>query len=161
VFYLGLFLAILFNYFVTLYMGAILAFVSEIGIRLFDKIGFEVHLVRLLYFTIFDVDLHERHHYPPLLSDPALVIDLLFLIVIVLPLFYQSLRYLTHSVIQGPYKSHWNALLAPFAIIPCFFFSDWDILFLSVIVLLQNVWVAWRQVDGCEDEFSWMQYFRD
>jgi hypothetical protein len=161
VFYLGLFGAILFNYILTLYMGAFMAFASELGIRLFDKLGFEVHFVRLLYSTIFDVDLHERHHYPPLLSDPALVLDILALIAIILPLFVLSLRYLTHQVQEGPYRSRWNALLAPIAVVPCFFFRDWDILFLSVLVLLQNLWVTWRQVDGGDDEYTWMQYHRE
>ena len=138
-----------------------MAYSSELGIKVFDKIGVEVHFIRLLYFTIFDVDLHDRHHYPPLLSDPALVMDLLFLLVIIMPLFALFLRYLTHPVLSGPYKSRWNALLAPVGAIPFFFFRDWDILFMSILVCMANMWVAWRQIDAGDDEFTWMQYYRD
>lgn len=173
VFYIGLFFALLFNYVLTLYMGSMLvskfkeansilqAYAFDTGIRLFDKIGFEVHFIRLLYYTAFDVDLHERHHYPPLLSDFALVLDLFFLFLIILPLFILSLRYLSAPATSGPYKSKWNALLAPLAVIPLFFFSDWDILFMSILVLLMNLWVAWKQLDGGDDDYSWMQFFRD
>lgn len=95
VFYVGLFFAVLFNYVLTLYMGRAISYSSEMSIRFFDKLGFEVHFVRLLYNTIFDVDLHERHHYPGLFTDLSLVLDLVFLLAIILPLFVLSLRYLT------------------------------------------------------------------
>ena len=62
---------------------------------MFDKLGVEVHFIRLLYNTIFDVDLHERHHYPGLFTDLALVLDLVFLLLIIIPMFVLSLRYLT------------------------------------------------------------------
>lgn len=94
-FYLGLFFALLFNYFLTLYMGNMIAYVSEKGVKVFDKLGFEVHFIRLLYNTIFDMDLHERHHYPSIFSDWSLILDLVFLIGIVFPLFFFSIRYLT------------------------------------------------------------------
>lgn len=98
VFYLGLFFAILFNYILTLYMGALMAYGSELAIRLFDKIGVEVHFIRLIYNTVFDVDLHERFHYPSPFTDLSLVLDLVFLLIIILPLFVMSMRYLTYPV---------------------------------------------------------------
>jgi hypothetical protein len=146
-------------------MGRVLSYFSELGIRLFDKIGFEVHFIRLLYFTVFDVDLHERHHYPSLFasSDLSLALDLLFLLGIILPLFFLSVRYLTSSVIRGPYESKWNALLAPLGVVPLFFFRDWDICFMSVLVCTLNMWVAWKQLDGSaeEDAYTWSQYYRE
>ena len=78
---------------------------AELSIRLFDKIGVEVHFVRLLYQTIFDVDLHERYHYPAVWNDWALFKDLIFLLGIIVPLFILSLRYLTHPILEGPYLS--------------------------------------------------------
>lgn len=76
----------------------------ELGIKTFDRLGFEVHFIRLLYFTVFDVDLHDRHHYPHIMQDPSLIIDLLFLVLIILPLFVLSLRYLAQPMTWGPYK---------------------------------------------------------
>ena len=61
----------------------------------------------------------------------------------------------------GPYKAKQNALLAPLGVIPLFFFADWDICFMSAQVFLMNLWVSWKQMDAGDDEFSWMQYFRD
>jgi hypothetical protein len=144
-----------------LYMGGMMASVFEFGIRTMDKMGLEVHLVRLLYLTVFDVDLRERSSYPAVLSDPSMAIDLGFLLFIIMPQFICALRYLAQPMTWGPYKSKYNALLAPLAVIPLFFFSDWDICFLSVQVLAMNLWVSWRQMDAGDDEFSWMQYFRD
>lgn len=55
----------------------------------------------------------------------------------------------------------WNALLAPLAAIPLFFFRDYDVLILSVMVLMLNLWVAWVQLDGADDEYTWAQYYKD
>lgn len=117
-------------------MGAVIAYAMDYFIKLADTIGFEVHFIRLLYFTVFDVDLHDRHHYESLYS-PDLLLDLSFLLFIIIPLFVLALRYLTHpQATIGPFKSKWNALLAPLGVIPLFFFKDWDILFLSILVLV-------------------------
>ena len=137
-------------------MGALLARAMDTFIKVADAIGFEVHFIRLLYFTVFDVDLHDRHHYEGLYSFD-LILDLSFLIFIVIPLFILTLRYLTHPQASlGPYKSKWNALLAPLGVLPLFFFKDWDVLFLSVLVLLMNLWVAWKQLDGGDEDYNWM-----
>jgi hypothetical protein len=85
----------MFNYFLKLYMGGMMASVFEFGIRSMDKLGLEVHLIRLLYLTVFDVDLRERSQYPPILSDPSMAIDLGFLLFIIFPLFVWAMRYLT------------------------------------------------------------------
>lgn len=90
VFYLGLFFSLLFNYFLTLYMGQVLAWISDLTIKLLDKVGIEVHFIRLIYFTVFDVDLHERFHYPSPWNDWSLFIDLVFLLAIIMPLFVLS-----------------------------------------------------------------------
>ena len=103
VFYLGAFFAMLFNYLLTLYLGQLLAVLSEWSIRAFDRIGLEVHFIRLIYATVFDVDLHERYHYPSPWNDWSLFLDLIFLVAIIIPLFVLSVRYLTHPVIDGPY----------------------------------------------------------
>ena len=134
---------------------------SEMSIRMFDKIGIEVHFIRLIYYTVFDVDLHERYHYSSPFSDYSLMLDLFFLIAIIIPLFILCLRYLTYPVTAGPYLNRYNALLAPLGVIPIFFFRDWDILFMSVLVLLINLWVAWKQLDGGIDEYTWMQFYKD
>ena len=105
-------------------------------IKLFDKLGLEVHFIRLLYYTIFAVDLHERFHYPNPFNDWSLFVDLLFLLAIIAPLFILSMQYLTHPVTDGPYRMKWNTLLAPIGVIPLFFFTDFDILIMSVIVLI-------------------------
>jgi hypothetical protein len=154
VFYLGAFFAILFNYLLTLYLGQLLAVLSEWSIRGFDRIGVEVHFIRLIYSTVFDVDLHERYHYPSPWNDWSLFLDLIFLVAIIMPLFLLSVRYLTHPVIDGPYTNRINALVAPIGLIPIFFFTDYDILFMSLLVCTQNFWVAWRQLDG-DDSYSW------
>jgi hypothetical protein len=161
VFYLGLFFAILFNYILTLYMGALMAYGSELAIRLFDKIGVEVHFIRLIYNTVFDVDLHERFHYQSPFTNLSLVLDLVFLLIIILPLFVMSMRYLTYPVYEGPYQSKWNALIAPLGVLPAFFFTDMDILYLSILVTAQNLWVAWKQLDGGDDVYTWAQFYRD
>lgn len=124
-------------------------------IKLFDKVGIEIHFIRLLYLTIFDVDLHERHHYPHIFEDFSLLLDLLFLIAIITPLFIMSLRYLTYPPIQGPYKSKLNALLAPIGVLPIFLFRDYDILFMGILVTVANLLIAWNQLDG-DDDFTWM-----
>ena len=103
VFYLGAFFAMLFNYLLTLYLGQLLAVLSEWSIRAFDRVGLEVHFIRLIYATVFDVDLHERYHYPSPWNDWSLFLDLIFLVAIIIPLFVLSVRYLTHPVIDGPY----------------------------------------------------------
>jgi hypothetical protein len=130
-------------------------------IRLFDKLGVEVHFIRLVYFTVFDIDLHERYHYPSIFADPALILDLVFLIGIILPLFGLSVRYYTWDVTQGPYKPKWNVLFAPLGIIVFFFYRDPDVLFMAILVSMANFWVAWRQMDGNDEDYSWMQYYRD
>ena len=131
VFYVGVFLSLLFNYFLKLYIGNMMATVFEFGIRTADRMGLEVHLIRLLYFTLFDVDLRDKNAYPPIFSDPAMAIDLAFLIFIIFPLFVCSLKYLTQPMTQGPFKAKSNALLAPLGVLPVIFFSDWDICFMS------------------------------
>jgi len=161
VFYLGVFFALLFNYLLTLYLGQLLAVAAEFSIRGFDRIGIEVHFVRLLYQTVFDVDLHERYHYPAVWNDWALFRDLIFLLGIIFPLLVLSVKYLTHPILDGPYQHRINALVAPLGLIPMFFFTDWDILFLIVLVTVQNFWVAWRQLDSADDNYSWMQYYSD
>jgi hypothetical protein len=113
-------------------------------IKVFDRLGLEVHFIRLLYYTIFAVDLHERFHYPNPFNDLSLFLDLLFLIVIIAPLFILSIQYLTHPVTDGPYRVKWNTLLAPIGIIPVFFFTDFDILYMTIVVFIQNMWVAWK-----------------
>jgi hypothetical protein len=115
----------------------------------------------LIYFTVFDVDLHERFHYPSPFNDWSLFFDLVSLIFIILPLFVLSVQYLTSPVIDGPYRVKWNTLLAPIGAIPVFFFTDFDILYMTIVVLIQNLWVAWKQLDGNDDEYTWMQYYRD
>jgi hypothetical protein len=42
-----------------------------------------------------------------------------------------------------------------------FFYTDNDILFMSTLVGIQNFWVAWRQLDAADDNYSWMQYYSD
>jgi len=37
-----------------------------------------------------------------------------------------------------------NAFVAPFAAIPIFFFENYDILILGILVCLSNLWVAWK-----------------
>jgi len=54
VFYIGLFFSILFNYLYTVYLGRLVEILSEVVIRSFDKVGFEIHFIRLVYFAIFD-----------------------------------------------------------------------------------------------------------
>jgi len=78
----------------------------------------------LIYFTVFDVDLHERFHYPSPWNDWSLFTDLIFLLFFVFPLFVLGLRYLTHPVTEGPYMPRWSAILAPIGCIPLFFYTD-------------------------------------
>lgn len=54
VFYIGLFFSIMFNYVYTVYLGRVVEIASEAIIRAFDKVGFEIHFIRLIYFAIFD-----------------------------------------------------------------------------------------------------------
>ncbi len=71
-------------------MGQILAWVSDLTIKVLDRVGIEVHFIRLIYYTVFDVDLHERFHYPSPWNDWSLFIDLIFLLGIIAPLFVLS-----------------------------------------------------------------------
>lgn len=52
-----------------------------------------------------------------------------------------------------------NALLAPIATIPIFFFQNYNILILAILVLLTNLWVAWKQLDN--DDYSWSTYYKE
>lgn len=62
---------------------------------------------------------------------------------------------------MGPYKSKWNALLAPIGALPLFFFRDWDIMLMSLLVFVQNLWAAWCQIDTANDDYTWATYYKD
>lgn len=38
-------------------------------------------------------------------------------------------------------------MVVPFALIPIFCFTNWDIVIMSVIVFLQNGYIAWYCID--------------
>lgn len=121
---------------------------SEFAIKTCDKLGIEVHFIRLVYYTIFDVDMHSStlnalavlRDYNKLIP---LMLDLIFLIAIAFPLFVMSLRYLT-STASEPYLCKWNSLVAPAAVIPMFFSTNLDILILCGLTGVMNAWVAWK-----------------
>ena len=126
-----------------------------------DKVGVEVHFIRLVYFTIFDQSLAESNQYFGFGESwywLALFIDTFHLLLIVLPLFVLSVKYYTASAVK-PYTSGANALLAPIAVITLFFFQNYDILWMAIMVLTTNLWVSWKQMDS--DEYSWASYYRD
>ena len=102
------------------------------------------------------MDIHEKFKYN--IFDLYLILDVLYLAVIIIPLFGLSLKYLTASSLE-PYTNKYNSLLAPIALIPMFFFSNYDILFLSILVFIMNLYVAWRQID--DDEYNWASYYSD
>ena len=70
--------------------------------------------------------------------------------VCILPLFILAMRYLTAPILPM-YSSKLNPLLTPLAIIPFFFFNDYDILFMSIAVFLVNLVIVWRMLDRDED----------
>ena len=70
-----------------------------------DKIGVEVHFIRLVYFTIFDQSIAESNQYFGFGESwywQALFIDTFHLLLIILPLFVLSVKYFTASAVK-PY----------------------------------------------------------
>ncbi|CDW75090.1 UNKNOWN [Stylonychia lemnae] len=158
VFFLGLTLAVLFNYVYVCYLGGLVNSICEIMIKLFDKLGFEVHFVRLIYFTIFDQSSTDLSDTQKQQFYQSLMIDHFHLLFIIIPMYVISLQYLTASALEH-YNKKANAFIAPFAAIPIFFFQNYDILIIAILVLCCNLWVAWKQLDT--DEYTWATYYRD
>jgi hypothetical protein len=73
-------------------------------------------------------------------------------------MFIISLKYSTASATE-PYTHRINALVAPVAAIPLFFFQNYDILMMGILVLITNLWVSWKQLDT--DDYSWSTYYRE
>lgn len=103
VFYIGLFFAVLFNYVYTMYLARLTEFICEGTVKIFDKIGFEVHFVRLIYYTIFDQSTQDPLNQSATVFYQSLLIDHFHLLVIIIPMFILSIKYLTASSIE-PYQ---------------------------------------------------------
>jgi len=161
IFVLGLFMALLFNYTYTIHLEPFFRVLSEMWIKFFDRLGFEVHFIRLVYLTIFQTKyLNESTFDPPELKgymNRDTILDHLFLGLIILPLFLLALRYLTAPG-HVMYESNLNCLFTPAAVLTFFFFTNWDILYMGVLVGLLNLLVTWRMLDP--DDTSWMDYYR-
>ena len=93
-----------------------------------------------------------------LIIDSSLILDLAFLILLIMPLLILSLKYLTYHPFHS-YDSKLNALLGPIFVLPMFFFSNYDILYMSLLVGPMNIYVAYRQLES--DESSFYEFYKE
>lgn len=119
-------------------------------IKSVDGLGYEIHFVRLIYLAIFDTSYFEL----PNQKDYAFWfwVDHIEIIIVVLPLFMLGLRFIT-SPMDYPYSSKLNSLLGPCGVVPLFIYSSIDVLCLSVLVMLMNLYVTSYLMD--KDDYSW------
>ena len=69
------------------------------------------------------------------------------------PLFLISLRYWTAPVYIC-YNSKLSSFMAPFAAIPFFYCSHWDLKILSIIVFMMNFSAFWYHMDPTTNLFA-------
>ena len=65
---------------------------------------------------------------------------------IIVPMFIAA-EYFYTAPFKRRYKSRFQILIAPIAIIPLFFFTNYDVAILSAFVLLLYVYIAGRTLD--------------
>jgi len=112
-----------------------------------DKLGFDLHFVRFLYWTLLDqsskpVDIQKDHQ--SVLWD----LMLMFLILIMYAL---AMHFLLAPIDQF-YDSRWQSLLAPLSLIPIFSFFNYDVLFMGIHTLLLNAYAAYYVMDPTANE---------
>lgn len=78
--------------------------------------------------------------------DYDTVYDVCYLIFIICPLFVLALRFWTAPVYLN-YNLRINSFLVPTCFPVVFLATDWDIVFLALLVIFMNVYVFWYHVD--------------
>jgi len=76
-----------------------------------------------------------------------LISDHVNLILFILPLFFLALRYAT-APMNEPFLSRVNTLAAPIAVIAIFTFTNYDILYMAVVVLIANMFISYKLLDS-------------
>ena len=77
-------------------------------------------------------------------------LDAALLMFVITPLFLAAMHFYT-APFKRRYTNKLQILIVPLAFIPYFFFTNVDICILSTIVLLQNGYITWYQID--QEEF--------
>lgn len=119
-------------------------------IRFADKVGLEMHFVRLIYWTIYDnsgnleVAKIERQTFKQ--TFEALGNDL-YLLPIMLVLYAVAMHFYTAPINQL-YKPVLQASLAPIALFPLFFFTNWDIMIMSFHLTVLLAYTCYYLVDN-------------
>jgi hypothetical protein len=74
------------------------------------------------------------------------IIDCLFFVLIIVPLYIIALRFWTAPAYLN-YKNKINAWVAPIAVPVIFLATHWDIIFLAILVIWMNFYVFWYHID--------------
>ena len=135
--------------------------VTTYSIQLMDKAGFEAHFVRFVHMTLFDQDgvADQKSAHTIAQIFEIVSVDAFLLLTIILPLFIAAMHYYT-----APYKYYYasrvQTLALPLAIVPFFFFQNWDVAILSGFVLILNGYITWQIIDreefGGEEKYDFM-----
>lgn len=76
-------------------------------------------------------------------------LDAAMMLFIIMPMFLFGMHFYT-APYNRRYRNRRQILTVPLALIPFFFFTNIDIAIMSGIVLLQNGYIAWYQIDQNE-----------
>ena len=154
-----IFSAILLNYIYTTLLHDFTVGATTALIIMLDKAGFEAHFIRFIHMTMFAQDgiseqeqLHTVSQLFEIVSyDP-------FLLALILMLFLATMHFFT-APMRRRYTHKFQLLIGPLAFIPCFMWSNIDVLILSIFLLIQFGYIAWFMID--QEEFGAMNYAED
>lgn len=141
---LFLFASVVLNFVYTTMLHDVVVQTTTYAIQFMDAAGFDAHFIRFVHMTMFeqdgvssDQDVHSVTQLFDLVS-----LDLAMLALIILPMFLFAMHFYT-APFRKRYRNKRQILIVPLALVPPFFFTNIDILILSIIVLLQNGYIAW------------------
>lgn len=138
--YMSLFFSLAFNYLYHFYLQHILIWFCDSFIVICDTIGLEAHYLRFLHLAIFD------SRMKPLQLDLEILLDHIYLILIITPLFIIGMRFWTAPVYLN-YCRQINAVVAPLGLPVIFYATHIDISLLALLVTFMNAYAFWYHAD--------------
>lgn len=118
------------------------------AVQVVDRTGFDAHFIRFIYLTLYENEglAHQSETHTAAQLFELVSLDMALLLGIIMPLFLLAMNFYT-APFKKRYRSKVQILVTPFALIPIFCFTNWDIVIMSVIVLLQNGYIGWYIID--------------
>lgn len=122
-----------------------------------DSIGFDMHFIRFMYWTLLDptnkpVDLDNN------LNEVLFDLGLVCLILVL----YIMAAHFMLAPLDTFYDARYQAMVAPISLIPIFYFFNWDILFMGIHTLVLNAYAAYYVMDpSASEEYTWLRAERN